>query len=107
MAGRVADGERQFSSNLRVIAGKATSSVAAATLSIRGKGRGCAESEPMMAKMVDSVFANRHQQIVNQRKISTRKLYANVANEIARMRQGSKPLQGIEGDSVPSRLLRL
>lgn len=33
--------------------------------------------------------------------------YANVANEIARMRQGSKPLQGIEGDSVPSRLLRL
>ena len=37
----------------------------------------------------------------------TRKLYANVANEIARMRQGSKPLQGIEGDSVPSRLLRL
>ena len=44
---------------------------------------------------------------VNQRKISTRKLYANVANEIARMGQGSKPLQGIEGDSVPSRLLRL
>lgn len=43
----------------------------------------------------------------NQRKISTRKLYANVANEIARMGQGSKPLQGIEGDSVPSRLLRL
>lgn len=39
--------------------------------------------------------------------ISTRKLYANVANEIARMGQGSKPLQGIEGDSVPSRLLRL
>lgn len=34
-------------------------------------------------------------------------LYANVANEIARMGQGSKPLQGIEGDSVPSRLLRL
>lgn len=57
--------------------------------------------------MVDSVFANRHQQIVNQRKISTRKLHANVANEIARMGQGSKPLQGIEGDSVPSRLLRL
>ena len=50
---------------------------------------------------------NRHQQIVNQRKISTRKLYANVANEIARMGQGSKPLQGIEGVSVPSRLLRL
>lgn len=62
---------------------------------------------PMMAKMVDSGFANRHQQIVNQRKISTRKLYANVVNEIARMGQGSKPLQGIEGDSVPSRLLRL
>lgn len=61
----------------------------------------------MMAKMVDSVFVNRHQQIVNQRKISTRKLYANVGNEIARMRQGSKPLQGIEGESVPSRLLRL
>lgn len=58
-------------------------------------------------EMVDSVFANRHQQIVNQRKISTRKLYANVVNEIARMHQGSKPLQGIEGDSVPSRLLRL
>lgn len=56
----------------------------------------------MMAKMVDNVFANRHQQIVNQRKISTRKLYANVANEIARMGQGSKPLQGIERDSVPS-----
>ena len=54
----------------------------------------------MMAKLVDSVFANRHQQIVNQRKISTRKLHANVANEIARMGQGSKPLQGIEGDSV-------
>lgn len=56
----------------------------------------------MMAKMVDSGFTNRHQQIVNRRKISTRKLYANVANEIARMGQGSKPLQGIEGDSVPS-----
>ena len=56
----------------------------------------------MMAKMVDSVFVNRHQQILNRRKISTRKLYANVANEIARMGQGSKPLQGIEGDSVPS-----
>ena len=50
---------------------------------------------------------HRHQQIVNQRKISTRKLYANVANEIARMGQGSKPLLGIEGDSVPSCLLRL
>lgn len=61
----------------------------------------------MMAKMVDSVFANRHQQIVNQRKISTRKLHASVFNQIARMRQGSKPLQGIEGESVPSRLLRL
>lgn len=60
----------------------------------------------MMAKMVDSVFVNRHQQIVNQCKISTRKLYANVANEIARMGQGSKPLQGIEGDSVLSCLLR-
>ena len=48
----------------------------------------------MMAKMVDSVFDNRHQQIVNQRKISTRKLYANVANEIARMGQGSKTLAG-------------
>lgn len=56
----------------------------------------------MMAKMVDCVFANRHQQIVNRRKISTRKLYANAANEIARMGQGSKPLLGIEGDSVPS-----
>lgn len=55
----------------------------------------------MMAKLVDSVFANRHQQIVNQRKISTRKLYANVANEIARMGQGSKPLQGIEGERSP------
>lgn len=61
----------------------------------------------MMAKLVDSVFANRHQQIVNRRKISTRKLYANVGNEIARMGQGSKPLQVIEGESVPSRLLRL
>lgn len=56
----------------------------------------------MMAKMVDSGFTNRHQQIVNQRKISTWKLYANAANEIARMGQGSKPLLGIEGDSVPS-----
>ena len=55
-----------------------------------------------MAKMVDSVFANQHQHIVNHRKISTRKLYANVANEIARMGQGSKPLLGIEWDSVPS-----
>lgn len=55
----------------------------------------------MMAKMVVSVFANRHQQIVNQRKISMRKLYANVANEIARMGQGSKPLQGIEGERSP------
>lgn len=45
--------------------------------------------------------------IVNRREISTRKLYANVAFEIARMGQGSKPLQGIEGESVPSRLLRL
>ena len=43
----------------------------------------------------------------NPRKISTRKLYANAANEIARMGQGSKPLQGIKGESVPSRLLRL
>lgn len=55
----------------------------------------------MMAKLVDGVFANRHQRIVNQRKISTRKLYANVANEIARMGQGSKPLQGIEGTASP------
>lgn len=61
----------------------------------------------MMAKMVSGIFANRHQQIVIQRKISTQKLYANVANEIARMGQGSKPLQGIEGGSVPSCLLRL
>lgn len=48
-------------------------------------------------EMVDSVFANRHQQIVNQRKISTRKLYANVANEIARWVKGRSPCRGSKG----------
>lgn len=45
-------------------------------------------------EMVDSVFANRHQQIVNQRKISTRKPYASVFNQIAKMGRGSTPLVG-------------
>lgn len=43
-------------------------------------------------EMVDSVFANRHQQIVNQRQNQHRKLYASVFNQIAKMGRGSTPL---------------
>jgi hypothetical protein len=91
-AGRAADGERQISSNLRVIAGGTTLSVAAATLSSVGKSWHIRACTPMMAKMVDSVFANRHQQIVNQRQNQHRKLYASVFNQIAKMGRGSTPL---------------
>lgn len=52
-------------------------------------------------EMVDSVFVNRHQQIVNQRKISTRRLYANVANEIARCVKGRSPCRGSKGTASP------